>query len=451
MAVSGIVRKGLFAAVLSGLLFTGSAKCAARADVASLQLIDNNHVPKRIVVIHTSGTASFVKELFSIVKKINEEDNISAVDRLKLHIVPSSGNPISSLGISAADAEKYIEINPKYTSSDIWAQDCMEICAAYTAGSDKLVPAVFDTNRGRGLAGFPKALADFWGLAYTKNPSNESAHGDYGGNLEVTPFDNIMVSGNTITPACKAFFEKMGYAGRMFHPDTRWLTVGHIDEYLSFIPTSHVPGGYSIVKADPAYALDLLAAAADTDFAALDPSEAAFLKRVKGVLNAQRDNPNAAQGTPESDFIELNRKVGEIIDKSVGDLKNFVRKQTNDENRTFGEVSWPCFYEGRNGPRPSGCCAYLPGVVNLTVVGMHLLVPASHFPPFDRIIEARFRSQGNKVHFVDDRPYHNSMGEIHCGTNMLRDLERTVVTPARIQAVQRVKERFENIHELSRP
>ncbi|MBF0499617.1 MAG: hypothetical protein HQM09_05765 [Candidatus Riflebacteria bacterium] len=440
-----IIRTGCCALLLTIMPFVSQVNAATRAEATSIRLIDNNHVPKKIVVVMTSGTTSFVKNLFTIIKQINVEENLSSANRLKLHIIPSGGNPISSLGISAEDADKYVEVNPKYSSDDIWAQDCMELCAARTSGSDTLVPAVFDTNRGRGLAGLPRALADLWGLVYALNPSDAEAHGDYGGNIEVTPFDNVMVSGNTITPECKSFFEKMGYAGRMFNPDTSWLTVGHIDESMSFIPTSHVSGGYSIVKADPAYALDLVEAATDADFANLG-NDAAFLKRVKAVLSAQRDNPEASTGTPEDDFIKMNRKIGEIVEKNAGDLKNFIRKVTNDENREFGEVSWPALYEGRNGPRPSGCCAFLPGVVNLTVLGTHLLVPACHFPPFDRIIEARFRAQGNKIHFIDDSAYHTSMGEIHCGTNVLRDLEHTVVTPARIQAIQRVKERFESLH-----
>ncbi len=421
------------------------ADAAPGADkIERIQLVNNNHVPQKLLVVYTYGNGPFVKDLFTVVKQINEQEKLPETDRLKLHIITSNGDPVKDLGITAEDAAKYIEINTKFHSSDIWMQDCMEICSAWAGG--KRVQAVFDSNRGRGLAGLPKALADLWDLVYFKNPSNQMSHGDYGGNLEVTPFEDIMVAGSTITQPCRDFFEKLGYAGRLATPDTRWLTVGHIDEYLSFIPTPHAPGGYSIVRADPGYALEMLTNIADSELDKIDRSDREFLLRVKRVLNAQLADPAAGRGTAESDFIELNRAITEIIEKNVGELKQFIRKAANDPDRDFAEVAWPSLYEGRGGARPSGCCAFLPGVVNLTVVRNHLLVPACHIPSFDNVIEARFRSQGNTVHFIDDQPYHTSMGEIHCGTNVLRDPNRTILTKRQVQAVQAVKARFRSMH-----
>ena len=445
-------KKSLLLPALAYSLFFGPAALSAATpaparapQVTGLRMIDNNHVPTKVVVIHSYGTGQFVKDLFGVIKHINESENLGEAERVKLHIVPSSGNPISSLGISQADAEKYVEVNPKFSSSDIWAQECMEICAAKTADG-KLLPAVFDTMRGRGLAGLPKALSELWNLVYTKNPTNEGSHGDYGGNLEIAPFDDVMVAGNTITPACKAFWEKMGYAGRLFTPDTSWLSVGHIDEYLMFIPTSYAPGGYSMVKADPAYALELIESASDADFNSLPSSDREFLKRVKNTLIAQRTNPDAGRGSSEASFIDLNRKIGEIVEKNVGELKAFIRKVSGQPDRDFAEVAWPSLYEGYGNGAPSGCHAYLPGVVNMTVLRNHLLVPACKFPPIDKVIEARFRAQGNHVHFIDDTPYHNSMGEIHCGTNVLRNPEDVVLTRAQVEAVQKVRGAFGTAH-----
>lgn len=422
-----------------------SANAAPAADkIERIQLVNNNHVPQKLLVVYTYGNGPFVKDLFKVVKQINEQDRLPEADRLKLHIVTSGGDPVKELGISAEDAARYVEINPTFKSSDIWMQDCMELCSAWSGG--KRLQAVFDSNRGRGLAGLPKALADLWDLVYVKNPATQMSHGDYGGNLEVTPFDDIMVAGSTITAPCKAFFEKLGYAGRLATPDTRWLTVGHIDEYISFIPTAHAPGGYSIVKADPAYALEMLTNIDDTELDGIDRSDRDFLLRVKRVLNARLTDPEAGRGTAEGDFITMNRAIGEIIEKNAGELKQFIRTTVNAPDRDFAEVAWPSLYEGRGGARPTGCCAFLPGVVNLTVVRNHLLVPACHIPSFDRVIEARFRAQGNTVHFIDDEPYHDSMGEIHCGTNVLRDPNRTILSTRQVEAVQSVKSRFRSIH-----
>ena len=449
-----IMKEGRhFSALVLGLALVSCAFAAFAGElpdgVERIKFLDYNHVPQKVLVVQSYSTGKFVKDLFQVIKGINEKEGLSNSEVIKLHIVGSGGDPISSLGISAEDAKKYVEVNPTFKSSDQWIQDCMELCSAKMTGSDRLVPAIFDSCRGRGLGGLPSALAKLWGQVYFKNPSSSQAHGDYGGNLEVTPFDDVMVAGNTITSPCKSYLEKAGYAGRMFHPDTRWLTVGHIDEYLSFIPTAQAPGGYSIVRADPQFALDLIAKAPESDFAALDSNDRDFLIRVKQTLNARMTEPDAGKGSEEADFIEMNLKIADIIELNVGELKNFIRKVNNDPGREFAEVAWPNLFEGSNGPRPSGCHAYLPGVVNLTVVGNHLLVPACHLPPFDKIIEARFRTQGNIVHFIDDEPYHDAMGEIHCGTNVLRDPQKLVVNPKQVEAVQKVKEKFRTLHAVT--
>lgn len=418
----------------------------SQSEVSRIKLINNNHLPHKVLVVSAYNTQRFVKDLFKVIKEINESSNLSGDDVVKLHIVSSSGNPISSLGISAADAAKYVEVNENFNTSDIWMQDCMEICAAEVKGTGEIVSAVFDSNRGRGLARLPGVLAKMWDLVYFKNPSNAQSHGDYGGNLEVTPFDDIMIAGNTITSPCKRFFEDNGYKNRMFLADTSWLTVGHIDEYVSFIPTAWAPGGYSIVRADPVYALELIRNSPDSDLAQINSYDRDFLLKVKRLLNTQLTDPDAGKGSREGDFIALNYAIADIIEDNVGRMKEFIRKTSKDYQRDFEEVAWPTLFEGSGTTSPRRCCAYLPGVVNLLVVRDHLIVPATRIPSFDVAIEARLKAQGNKVHFVDDSPYHNSMGEIHCGTNALRDPYRTILTKEQVDRVQAVRNRFKKIH-----
>ncbi len=414
------------------------------SEVNRIKFNNNNNIPSKVLVVSGYGNQKFVKDLFNVIKHINVSDQLAGNDIVKLHIISSSGNPVPSLGISEQDAQAYVEVNPKFNSSDIWMQDCMELCSAQL-NSGKLVPAVFDSNRGRGLGRLPGVLANMWDMVYFKNPSNAQSHGDYGGNLEVTPMDDILVVGDTITDECFNFFEANGYKDRIFKGNTRWLTVGHIDEYVSFIPTPWAPGGYSIVRADTAYALELIKNSPDSELAKVTTSDRNFLLKVKAVLNAQMKDPNAGKGTAEGDFIAMNYAINDIIEENVGMLKEFIKKTTREE-REFEEVAWPSLFEGYGTTNPRRCHAFLPGVVNLLVVRDHLIVPATHIPGFDKAIEARLKAQGNKVHFIDDTPYHTSMGEIHCGTNALRDPNRTIVTKSRIRAVQSVRSRFQQIH-----
>lgn len=414
--------------------------------VKRIKFINNNHVVQKVLVVLNHTNRKFVSDLFNIVKLINESDGLSGDDIIKLHIVSSGGNPISILGISQADAEKYVEVNPRFNSSDIWMQDCMELCAAETHDG-RLIPAVFDSNRGRGLARLPKILSEMWNLVYYKNPSRAGDHGDYGGNLEVTPFDDILVVGDTITKECYDYLAKHGYKDRIYVGPASWLQVGHIDEYLSFIPTPAAPGGYTIVRADPTLALDIIKNSPDSELMKASAYDRNFLLKLKATLNSQLKDPSAGKGTPEGDFIALNYQINDLIEEGVGKLKEFVRTTTGDLKRDFEEVSWPSLFKGSGiTSYPRRCHAFLPGVVNMLVIRDHLIVPATHIPTFDKAIEIRLKAQGNKVHFVDDTPYHNLMGEIHCGTNTLRDPNRLFFDKKRIEAVQRVKDKFREIH-----
>lgn len=414
-------------------------------EVSRLKLVNNNNVPQKVLVCSAYNTQKFVKDLFNVIKLINDSEGLTGEDFIKLHIIPSSGNPLSNLGVPADVAAKYAEVNNKFSSSDIWLQDCMEICAAQLTNGN-FVPAVFDSNRGRGLARLPRTLADMWDIVYFKNPATAQDHGDYGGNLEVTPFDDIMVAGSTITDPCRKFFENNGYKGRMFIGNTHWLQVGHIDEYISFIPTAFAPGGYTIVRADTGMALDLIKNSPDSEFAKISAYDRSFLLKVKKLLNEQMKDPEYGKGTEAGDFIALNQTINDIIEENVGKLKQFIRSSSKDIDRDIEEVYWPSLFEGRGGSTPRGCHAFLPGVVNLLVVRDHLIVPATHIPAFDKAIEARLKAQGNNVHFIDDTPYHNSMGEIHCGTNTLRDPNRSIITKKQVRAVENVRSRFQSIH-----
>ena len=445
MTLRSKVKLGFICCLLAIAFASSVVAAPPMSQIQRIKFVNNNHIPKKVLVVHSYHNGKFVKDLFNVIKDINESSQLSGSEIVKLHIIPSGGNTISQLGISKADAEKYVEINSQFSSSDIWMQDCMELCSAVTKAGE-IIPAVFDSKRGRGLGRLPKTLSQMWDLVYFENPANYQSHGDYGGNLEVTPFDDILVAGDTITEPCKKYLEDLGYKNRLFTGATKWLQVGHIDEYISFIPTAWAPGGYTIVKADPNYALEMLMNIPDSELDKVSHYDRSFLLRVKRLLNKQMDDPYAGRGSEEYDFITLNRTIADIIEDSVGKLKEFIRKTSKEPYRDFEEVAWPSLFEGSNPTNPRRCHAFLPGVVNLLVVRDNLIVPACHIPAFDKAIEAKLRAQGNKVYFVDDTPYHNSMGEIHCGTNALRDLNRKIVSRKQVEAVRAVKEKFKSIH-----
>ncbi len=433
-----------FVCTLAAVFLTPVNAAPSPSEVKRIKLIDNNHLPQKVFVVDAGHNRRFVRDLFNVIKEINLSEQLVGDEIIKLHIIPSGSDPIKGCGISPEDAKNFVEVSKIYSTSDIWMQDCMELCSAVTK-DNKLIPAIYDARRGRGLGRYPKALAQDQDLVYYLNPATVGDHGDYGGNIEVTPFDDILVVGNTITKPCYKMFEENGYKDRIFVGKVDWLQVGHIDEYLSFIPTAWAPGGYSIVKADPILALDLIRNCPPEELEKVSHYDKQFLLKVQALLKKQMTNPDAGKGTAEGDFIALNYTVSDYINDTVGELKKYIVDVTG-KPRDFEEVAWPCLFEGRNPSNPRNCHAFLPGVVNLLVLRDHLIVPATHVPAFDKVILARLRAQGNKVHFVDDTPYHTSMGEIHCGTNTLRNPHKVILTKKRLEAIQKTRRTFNEIY-----
>lgn len=419
-------------------LFVLSLSLGLRAE--NLVLLHNGHLPKKVLVVLSSNTRDFVANLIEIIARIHEQDGLAGEDAFKLHVLSSSRNERKSLPTDPDKLAKYVEFNDELFVNDIWMQDIGEFCAVVENGAR--TEAVFDSRRGRGLAQVMPTLAQAWNQKYFVNPSTSLSCGDYGGNIEVTP-DNILYYGDTMTSACEQFLLKNGYQNRAVKLQTSWLQVGHIDEYMTIIPSRHSRCGYSIVRADPWYALDLIEAAKEEDFAAMPRDMGDFLKRVQAALR----DPEKWKNTREATFIELNRKIGEVIDANISRLVSEIRRITGDTARDIPIMAWPnVFHNFNNGLALKNCIAYTPGVANHLVLRDHLIVPDPFFPPFKRTVEARFRAQGNRVHFINDMAYHDLHGEVHCGTNVRRDVNRTLITPQYTNALAALRDTFDRVH-----
>jgi protein-arginine deiminase len=95
---------------------------------------------------------------------------------------------------------------------------------------------------------------------------------------------------------------------------------------------------------------------------------------------------------------------------------------------------WPSNLDGlpprlhRAAPGQSQLISFLPAAINGVVIGSDYLTAKPWGPIVDDhdILEQAVRDMygqtGIKVHFVDDfMPHHVNGGEVHCGTNTLRD------------------------------
>lgn len=423
------------------LLFPG------RAWAGTLRLMSANQLPRKVLVVNHTDTTAFVKELFGVIRAIHEEDGLTGNDAFQLHIVDSAHSlPTPEararfFGAPTGVVEELVDVNPDMKTNDIWMQDFGELCT--WSDGEKTVPAVFDSARDAGLKDFPEWISKNWSMKLCVNPSSTAGFGDgdSGGNIEVTP-DNILYHGDSMTPECREFFLKNGYDGRKIMLATKWLAVGHIDEYLSIVPTRYSPCGYAIVRADPCGALELIEKASQTDFAPLSEPYASFLPKLQGALLA----PGAWNGTAEAKFIELNRKINEIIDENTGRLIAEIRRITGDAHREIPVVSWPVLFKGNEAAAHGNCIAYTPGVVNHLILRDHLLVSDPLFPPFRKVIVGSSKSLGCRVHFLNAAAYHDRKGDIHCATNVLRDPARAFITTPAQASISALRASFDRLH-----
>jgi protein-arginine deiminase len=305
-------------------------------------------------------------------------------------------------------------------------QDCMEI--GFTSMAGQGMHVVFHNARGRPLGTFPPTLrkADFG--VFQKGVSDASFN--YGGNLEVSPPVKVggknfplgrMIYGATGRPGEDMDIDKFLTAQVVQDPvrlDTSWLTVGHVDEILTFLPVGK--GGFRLAMASAQRALDILdqlkaaghgsapvmkgrqtlhwltgapTGSEESTVAAIlaDPSAMSFNTTVAATLKAERAKLVAGLGLKDADVIEL-----------------------------------PVLYK-ENPSAPGLADAMTAGMVNMLVTNGHCAVPKPFGPvvggmdKFQEEAKAKLSALGLAVEFVDDWfTYHVQLGEVHCGTNTLR-------------------------------
>ena len=197
-----------------------------------------------------------------------------------------------------------------------------------------------------------------------------------------------------------------------FELPTRWLCVGHVDEFSSFVPDASSPKGFKLVLADVRSALSLLQGL---------PSDYALPKYAN-----DHGYGTVGELLGDSDLVALNNDLQQ-------DQLDVIRARFKTELGLDDSdiVLVPSLFEtvGGCGGRVA---ALIPGMVNLTVARFgettHLFTADPFFrstggQAVDPVIQA-FKAAmpaGLTMHFVDDWDvYHMGLGEVHCGSNVRR-------------------------------
>ncbi|KAM7097615.1 protein-arginine deiminase type-3 [Molossus nigricans] len=309
--------------------------------------------------------------------------------------------------------------------NDRWIQDEMEL--GYVQAPHKTFPVVFDSPRNGELQDFPykRILGPDFGYV-TREPRDSSVSGlDSFGNLEVSPpvvangkeypLGRILIGGNLpgargrrVTQVVRDFL----HAQRVQPPVelfVDWLAVGHVDEFLSFVPAPDGKG-FRMLLASPGACFKLF-----QEKRKWGHGRALLFEGVVG--NEQVKTISINQILSNDNLISYNKFVQSCIDWN----REVLKRELGLAERDIVDV--PQLFKRER----KKAAAFFPDLVNMLVLGKHLGIPK----PFGPIINGRccleekvrslLEPLGLHCTFIDDfTPYHMLLGEVHCGTNVRR-------------------------------
>ncbi|KAH6676957.1 hypothetical protein F5X68DRAFT_173906 [Plectosphaerella plurivora] len=345
-------------------------------------------------------------------------------------------------------------------SSDIWTQDFIEPGYASMPGPNGPIALrvilrsaqstrtagrqVFEQLRGPGIGGFQPASNTGTGFGHREINSF--------GNLETIP-PYTSKSGKKYKAGriiMGKHFERLPAAALLdfLHGqsvqsplilETGWLLIGHVDEFVQFLPFDNELG-FTIGVADTRMGLKMFE----------DLKTAGH-----GGVQAISFKPETDEGPPEpglgmtidevlsnKTFIDANAYAQRYIDANLRvlleeiplDLNHVVRVPTLFRDSDFG-----IGLDRRDGlpphtPEPMEnerqLMAFYPASINGIVLGKHYLSPKPYGPVVDgkdvlqAMVEEAYAKVGMTVGYVDDYlSHHVGAGEIHCGSNTLRQTD----------------------------
>lgn len=335
---------------------------------------------------------------------------------------------IEDLRKVVAKAEAQLDPVPyEYHKDDPWMRDEIEI--GYTQAPGKFIHVVLDSPRDGGLDHLTNRQIIGSDFGYIVRKSRHSATKlDSFGNLEVSPpvtvegvtypFGRLIFGGTRpgIIPEPRRklkvlrdffFAQKIQAPFEIF---SDWLSVGHVDEFMNFVPAPN-PKGFKLVLASPEKCYDLLKGLRQQGHGQ------ALLRQGKQIDGKPADI-SVVDVLDDSDLARQNQRFQEHITWNREVLKQELGLGEGDI------VDLPTLFEEEDDGR---AISFFPNMVNMLVLKQQLAIPK----PFGPQVEAQCQFEKHVIglleplslvcHFIDDwDTYFRDGGEIHCGTNTSR-------------------------------
>lgn len=202
--------------------------------------------------------------------------------------------------------------------------------------------------------------------------------------------------------------------------DTSFLAVGHVDEFLTTVPAD-TPLGWKLVVASPKAGYELIKKLQDEGHggSSLISQEGGSFTTIDMALeggHAQRLNLNAERIIEEN--IALIKSETGITDDDIVRVPMFYRAELNDDAPGGVDLSGDYF-----------AADFIPNPVNGVVMKNREYISPKVWGPiingedvFETAVTAAFEQAGISVKYVDTyRVLYVHGGEVHCGTNALRE------------------------------
>lgn len=267
-------------------------------------------------------------------------------------------------------------------------------------------------------SGFSELLSSSIGCFYSPHISG------MGGNVEATPpcslYPNgLIIVGNTLPEVAVDFLSQQSVQtinGNLVVLPVEWLTVGHVDEVVSIIPTG--VNGFSILIADLDRAIFLLREELNSvntwiTIHGQDDDLQIYKDAIEDLLCSYELPANASKITAIREKLFI---IKEILKQALG--------MSDDAFHAIPVL----FSLPESLPMNGTVRARLPNQINLVALknetgNRRLLIPDSECPPFLDDIETTLSNLGyqtSEYRFVDTSGPHFRGGEAHCASSVLR-------------------------------
>ncbi|NWX26681.1 PADI3 deiminase, partial [Notiomystis cincta] len=344
---------------------------------------------------------------------------------LEVFVCSVDGNEefVAAVGALAKKVQCPLTVCPlPENRQDRWIQDEVEF--GYVQAPHKTFPVVFDSPRDRGLKDFPvrSILGPDFGYVARQAPEGASSLDSFG-NLEVSPpvtvqgkeypLGRILIGnsfprlgGRRVARAVRDFLvaQKVQAPVELF---SDWLQVGHVDEFLSFVPAPDRKG-FRLLLASPSACYQLLREKQEEGF-----GEAVMFQ---GLENVPKPTINEILANEEL------RKFNNYAQSCISWNRDILKRSLGLAEPDILDI--PQLFRG---DAASGAEAFFPDMVNMLVLGRHLGIPKPFGPTVGGrcCLEQRVRELleplGLSCTFIDDFfSYHVLSGDVHCGTNVRR-------------------------------